>query len=335
MIERKSTYEQSPRIIPIKKSAAGYSTSPAIISVSSPKISFAITAYDTHSGSTNQNGIYEADLLVNDEAIVGFQMDNISYDNTRYLNAHIDYRTKTAGGPYLQHLSELPGYVNSIYRKIKGDGTIDISDGNPYSIKIIVKDAYGNNSVLQTQVQYNGTASIQSPRVTTPNQKIFYPLMLDVFEGQGCEFYMGERCLYDSVMINYKKTPSVNPVVVSDIYTIGNTNIPLQDSMMVRIQPTRTLSPAEKQRTVMQRFAGAKKSITKVGWQDSWASGRFRDFGSFQLVIDNEPPQILPAGFTDGSNVSKAARLLITIKDNLEEFKNFRAELDGKWLRFQ
>ena len=84
----------------------------------------------------------------------------------------------------------------------------------------------------------------------------------------------------------------------------------------------------------MQQFAGSKKGVLKVDWQDEWAGARFRDFGSFQLVIDNEAPQILPIGFTDGSNVSKATRLLISVKDNLDEFKNFRAELDGKWLRF-
>ena len=330
----KSTYEQSPKIVPIKKTAVGYSTTLPVVVVSSPKISFAITAHDTHSGSTNLNGIYEADLIVNNIPIVGFQMDNISYDNTRYLNAHIDYRTKAAGGPYLQHLSELPGYVNSIYRKVKGDGVIDISDGKPYSIKIVVKDAYNNSSVLQTQVQYNGAAINQSPKITAPNQKTFYPLMLDVFEGEGCEYYMGERCLYDSVSITYRKSASVNPVVVSDIHTIGNAQIPLQDYMMVRIKPNKTLSPAEKQRTVMQQFAGTKKGVIKVDWQETWAGARFRDFGSFQLVIDNEAPQILPIGFTDGSNVSKATRLLISVKDNLDEFKNFRAELDGKWLRF-
>jgi hypothetical protein len=35
------------------------------------------------SGAANPTGIYEADLLVgNDEPIVGFQLDGISYDET-------------------------------------------------------------------------------------------------------------------------------------------------------------------------------------------------------------------------------------------------------------
>ena len=52
------------------------------------------------------------------------------------------------------------------------------------------------------------------------------------------------------------------------------------------------------------------------------------------LSIAEEPPQIVPIGFTDGSNLSKATRIAFTIKDNLEKFKNVRTELDGRWIRF-
>ena len=84
----------------------------------------------------------------------------------------------------------------------------------------------------------------------------------------------------------------------------------------------------------MQRFAGTKKAIAKVEWQGDWAMARFRDFGSFQLVLDDAAPEILPVGFKDSANLSKASRIAFTVKDNMDEFKHFRAELDGKWLRF-
>jgi hypothetical protein len=51
-------------------------------------------------------------------------------------------------------------------------------------------------------------------------------------------------------------------------------------------------------------------------------------------MIDTEPPEIVPSGFAEGSNLSKSTRLAFTIKDNLGAYKNVRTELDGKWLRF-
>jgi Peptidase family M23 len=326
----KSLYEQSPRLIPVKGTGSSYITTPDLIMVASPKVSFAITAFDTHTGSTNLNGIFEALLYVDDAVVTGFRMDNISYNDTRYLNAHTDYRTKSTGGPWLEHLSDPPGYVNSIYKMAKGDGAIDISNGAVHAIRIVVKDAYGNTSTLQYKVQYNGAAV--PPAVNTA--KMFYPFMLDGFEAEHCEFYIGERCLYDSVHIRYGQSANTLPQGVSDVHTIGSASIPLQESFLVRIQPTRPLTVNEQQRTVMQWFSGSKNDVQKVEWQKNWASARFRDFGSFRLVVDETAPQIIPSGFADGANLSKASRIVFTVTDNLGGFKNVRALLDGKWLRF-
>lgn len=326
----KSVYEQSPKIIPVKASGATkYITSPGIIKVSSPLISFAITAYDTHTGSSNLNGIFEASLEVNDEEQETFIMDNISYNTTRYLNAHIDYKYKTTGGAYLQHLSELPGYINSIYANGNGKGVIDISDGDIYDIIIEVADTEGNTVKLDTKIQYDNKY-IHTP---DPPGKLFYPLMLDGFETDNCEFYIGEKCLYDSVHIKYANAASGNPEVVSDIHTIGAGYVPLQESFLIRIKPDIGYNAADSQRIVMQWTQGNKTAVQKVQWQNEWAAARFRDFGNFYLIRDTVPPVIV-APFVNGANLSKVSRIVFSVKDNLPGVKNVRAELDGKWLRF-
>lgn len=326
----KSTYEQTPRIYPVKKSAEGTYALPGVINATGSKVSFAVSAYDTHTGSSNLNGIYEAWLYHNGTAITGFQMDNISYNSTRYVNANIDYKTRAGGGSFFQHLSELPGYINSIYAKPGGDGVIDISDEAVHGMKIITRDAYGNASELSFRVQHAGA----SAAVPLQTGKTFYPLMVDVYEGTDCEFYIGETCLYDSVHIRESHNVSSNPSVVSAAYTIGTAYIPLQDSFLVRIKPSKTILPGQKQHVVMQRFAGRETDVQKVEWSNDWATAKFRDFGTFQLVTDEAPPVITAIGISDGAQLGRAARIVFTVSDNMGRFKNFRALLDGKWLRF-
>jgi hypothetical protein len=329
---RKSVYEQSPRIIPVKVSGIGnYITTPGIITVSSPLVSLAFTGYDTQSGSSNLNGIYESVMFVDDRPVIDFRMDNISYNDTRYLNAHIDYRLKTGGGAYLQHLAELPGYINSIYRQFDGDGVLDLSDGNVHTVRIEVKDANNNTSVLITSIQYKtGAALTAAPAIAG---KTFSPLMLDGFESETCEFYIGEKCLYDQVFIRYGVTAAAAPAI-SSTHLIGNSLIPLQEPFLIRIKPTSELSELEQSRTVMQWSSGARNNVMKVEWKDGWASASFRDFGAYKLIADTDPPVVVPVGFADGANLSKSSRMVFTIRDNLGKFKNVRAELDGKWLRF-
>jgi hypothetical protein len=38
----------------------------------------------------------------------------------RYLNAHIDYHLRNSGGPFVQHVSRLPGYPPGVYKEIRG-----------------------------------------------------------------------------------------------------------------------------------------------------------------------------------------------------------------------
>ena len=323
-----SIYEQTPRFLDTRRTGNNFNISQGLAVVSSPRICFGISAFDTQTGSSNHNGIYEADLFVDDSPIIGFRMNEISYLDTRNLNAHIDYKTREIYGPYIQLLSNLPGYRNSIYKEVAGDGVIDLSDGNTRKIRIDVYDAYGNKSVLQFSIRYNGNRNEQAPVFG----KLFKPMMVDGFEATDCEFYLGENSLYDSVHIAYTRNEQASSFV-SALHVIGSTRVPLAEAITVRIRPTRTLSEWEKSRVVMQRSAGEDLEVRRVEWNNGWAKANFLEFGSFQLLIDDEAPQIIPT-FVDGANLSKASRIVINVKDNNHQYKNFRAELDGQWLRF-
>ena len=84
----------------------------------------------------------------------------------------------------------------------------------------------------------------------------------------------------------------------------------------------------------MELSGEGSRHVEKVNWKDQWASARFRDFGNYQLVVDEEPPVIVPVGLSEGANLSMKAKIVFVVKDNMGGVKNFRGELDGKWLRF-
>ena len=368
-----STYEQSPLIFPVHKvpvagpaahatrrrtatavptasttvpasSAARYAITPSLLILASPRVSFAISAFDTQTGSANPNGIYQALLYEDDQPLTGFRMNNISYNDTRNINAHIDYKTRETGGPFLQHLSQLPGYTPpTIYRSATAalpgsDGVIDCSDGAIHNIRIEVRDVNGNVAELRYQVQYPAAGAVRTTPSVLPG-KIFYPGMLDGTETEDCAFYIGEKSLYDSVHIDcrisgYPGAGHSLPGAVSALHTIGAAFIPLREPLLVRIRPNTGWTDTARSKVVMVCMEGERKDVQRPEWQGGWASARFRSFGSFQLVEDEEAPVIRPIGFSDGAILSKSARIAFTVKDNLGALRNVRADLDGKWLCF-
>jgi hypothetical protein len=165
--------------------------------------------------------------------------------------------------------------------------------------------------------------------------------MLDGYETGDCAFYIGEKCLYDSVHIDYTVSGVSLPDAVSAMHIIGSPSIPLQDPLLVRIRPNKELEGGRRDKVVMVRTEGDKKEVQRPEWQSGWASARFRDFGNFQLVEDKEAPVILPVGFREKAILGRSARIVFRVKDNLGAIRNFRAELDppadgrsGKWLCF-
>ncbi len=322
----KSTYEQTPRMYPLKKVKGVYTTVPAVLSLPTHKVSFAITAVDRYTGSTNQNGIYEASLYDNGEPVVGFQIDSISYDETRYMNAHVDFKLKTSGGPWVQHLSRLPGYTNGIYKEVSGDGAIDISDNEAHSIKIEVKDTEGNEAVIAFAVQSTGAGTSSSIN----EQELFKPGFVNVYEDNNLSFYFGENQLYDSVHFNVLKIAGTHPGAVA--YRLHGGELPLHTFYNLRIK---NINAANPDRMVMKRWWGSKDDYAKAEKEaGGWFKSTFKALGNVELYADEIPPTITPVGFKDGMNAAKLNRIAFVIRDETDELKNFRAELDGKWLRF-
>ena len=326
----KSTYEQSPRFIPIKKVNGVYVTVPATLVLPSNKVSFAIAAVDRSNGSSNPNGIFEANLFVDDQPVIGFQLDSISYDETRYLNAHIDYKLRSAGGPFVQHLSRLPGYKNGIYKEVNGDGVITIDAIETRQIKIDVSDTEGNKAVVQFAVKSNGN----SPVFTTPTSPyLFKPGYVNVFENDNVSLYLPETHLYDSF---YFKVTDIKGKMGEPAYQLQSGNIPVQAMFPISIKNTHTAYP---DKMVMHRWWGSKDDYAKAvpvinGKEGDWYKASFRALGNVELLTDIIPPTIRPVGFYDGIKAAKLNRIAFVVLDNTEELMNFQATLDGRWLRF-
>ncbi len=320
-----STYNQSPKIFSLKKVNGVYSIIGNKITTNTNAVSFALTMQDKTSMSANPNGVYGAAVFDNGKRISRFEIDSISYAETRYMNAHIDHKLKANGGPYLQHLSPMPGYENFIYTTDESKGIINLESGEIHTIKIIVADANGNQSTLKFEIAASNIATKQRINCT---QKLI-PNYINIFENSKLKFYLPENAIYDTVYFNYAEIPSATG---KNIYQLHNATVPVQCMYPVSIREKFAIEDTGK--IVMERFYGNKKDFAKANLGDGWYTASFREFGNFQLLVDREPPNIVPVGFRDGINAAGLSRIMFNIKDNTEDILHFTALLDGKWLRF-
>ena len=323
----RSTYLQAPQLLALRKSGAVYTINSSAIRVGSNSVSFAVGAVDRLSGTNNPNGIYSARISMDGTLVSGFALDDISYNDTRYINAQLDLPYKTRGGSSLQHISPLPGARDVVYQSENGDGIIRLADTLIHTINIEVRDANGNTSAIRFALQYD--PSIPRPVLPRPDEK-FLPNNVNVFERENFELFTSEQSIYDTLAIAYNASGNGAQSAVSPVFTFLSNAFPVHDSVMVRIKPTENIPAELRDRVVIKNVSGTRTYVQKARWQNGWYASRFRQFGTYQAFADNEPPTVN----APPSNLSRASRIVFIPKDNFNTIRDLRVELDGQWLRF-
>jgi hypothetical protein len=328
-----SVYQQVPRFYPVKNTDSGYIIPKIpIIKTSTSKISFAIQAYDRVSGSNNADGIYSAELIVDDQPQVKFVLDGIDYAETAYMNAQIDYRQRYNGGAFIQHLSKMPGDNGAAYHIINGTGVIELNDTIVHTVTIDTRDPYNNISQLHFQVQYSDSLAARASASVGKHEPDFLPGQPNQFRRSDFEADIPAGCLYDRTGIVYYRGSHSSGYAVTAMHQLNDASVPVHDEFTVRIKPDRKIPDEWSDKLVMLRSARGS-SVRLVKREGDWLTAKFGDFGSFQVFADLTPPTINELGKGDTVNLSPVNRIIFTPADNFG-IKNFRAELNGEWLRF-
>ena len=340
-----STYMQTPQMIAVVKTDSGYFTRPGKILTGYKDLSFAITATDRVSGSNGANGIYSACLYDDSAPQIAFIIDSITYEESDYVNAHIDSRYKKAGGSYVQHLSKLPGFGGSfIYKEINGDGVIELNDTLPHDIRIEVSDANENISTLSFQIQYSEALAqtIKRPAIG----KLLIPNRVNIVDEKEFTVYMPEETLYDSIPFSYSQQNVFPAGSVTAQHHFGDPIYPIHSDFSVRIKTTKPISDNLKTKLVVVKDWKGARAVRKGKWEsdsdrNGWVTASFDNLGNFQAFIDTIAPVVKAPGKgrppgkpgNDTLDLSPLSRIVFTPRDNFA-VRSFHAELDGEWLMF-
>lgn len=327
----KGLYEQAPRMVSVvKPKAGGLTTNPATIITSSPRVSLAVGATDKTNISSGPNGIYSASLKFDGRVISLFVHDKIGYDQTLYLNAQVDYRYRSLGGAWLQHLSRLPGDDGPVPRFAPGEGIMELTDTLKHSLEIEVRDHNGNKTLLHSFIQYRPVKTGVPPL----SGEKFPPRYITVFERPGFEAVIREASLYDTVRAMYRKSETYPSMAVSGLHVFGDYSTPIHERISIEIKPDRPVPVEWRDKLLVKRVSGKNDGVEKAEWVRDKVQFRTRYFGSFQVFADTQAPVINTSWKGDKPDLRKATAMIIRPSDNFEEIRFFRAELDGKWLRF-
>jgi hypothetical protein len=113
-----------------------------------------------------------------------------------------------------------------------------------------------------------------------------------------------------------------------DIFTIGKPQVPMLESIDIRITPGKKVDPEHKIRTGVYAVGGKSLSYRGGIWVNDQLSFKVREFGRFTVASDTVAPVVkLEAKTPD--------KISCKITDNLSGIYSFNASLNGEWLLMQ
>jgi len=296
------------------------------------EIGFAVQVNDFFNGSINKCGVYSIELTIDDELYYAFQMDRFSFDETRYLNSHIDYEEYIYSRRRYHKTWLDPGNRMGIYKYLREKGVSNMDDGKLHDVRIEIRDINGNTSVLAfsvrsifRQIEYNQN---KFSKFMSYNQN-------NTFLADSIIIEFPKESLYKDLKFRYKKRPAMQKCI-SGIHVVHKKTVPLHKRMKLSIQT----SPIEKRfqrKALLVEVDTITGDLSAVGgyYKNGWVTGYTRTFGNFAVAIDTVPPKIVPLSIRNKSELTEDSRICFGIKDELSGISSFEGVLDDKWALFE
>ncbi len=294
-----------------------------------------INVDDYMDGSDNTISFYTTKLYLDDSLQAQVTLDNIGYDESRYINAYTDYKARQQLHKWVQCLFQLPGnHLDRIYSNLNSNkGFFNLRDTFPHKINIIITDDREN----QTRITfYAACRNIFQPPVTIKENHPstpFFANRLNVFNDPNISFILDNRQLYDDILFNFRSQP--DSLSYSDKYSLDESYVPLHHYFDLLIKPNKSI-PTLLAGKVVLMYSDNKDTDGRaaVVAENGMYKAKVRNFGTYWLNIDTTGPAI-KSFQKNGANLSKASQILFEVKDSITSVKSFSGWLDGKWISFE
>lgn len=324
---------QDAQVVSLVGKDGGYGVNKDTIYADSDRVGFALKVYDHMDGVSNWNGIYKLDTYLEDELIYDFEMETFTFEESRYLNAHLDYAEQQLNKAYFNRCFRLPGNRLSIYHDQQDDGVVRLSQKRAKKIQMIASDAAGNNSQITFWVKQRAGAVLEDTR-----QSYNYLLPYNqesVIDNGSMQLHMPRGALYENCYLQYQLVTDRSNNVYSSVHQIHYATTPLHRSYDLSIRPV--VLPESLRNKAFIALCEKDNEVTNYGgsWKNGMLHTQVRTFGDFCIMVDEVPPTVKPLNFK--ADLSGADRVDFIIGDNYDTGGNarsltYRATIDGQWI---
>jgi len=299
-----------------------------------PMVTFGLRTYDIQDGASNQNGVYRIQCSVDDEPSFSFALDEIPFEQSRYINAHIDYQKKVNEDKFFHRCHPLEGNKLHIYTTGVDNGMIHLNAEQARNVSMAVSDYNGNISTLSFQVVRNLNILTKVPS-TPPYQTIAEPDEVSILSQPGIQVVWPKGSFYEKTPLNIDVIPFDHSDSYSPHYAISPVDAPVHYYFDVNLEGLAV--PERLRDKVFIARCEPNGSIVNCGgkWIGNNLTSEVRQISTYTIMADTIAPYISVLHF--GPKMTGWNRMAFKISDNFNTKDRGRdllydAWVDDKWI---
>jgi hypothetical protein len=287
-------------------------------------VGFGINAYDMFDYNYNKNGTYLVQSFLNGQSSFSYEFNTFAFDESRYINALLDYPRFRKTGVRIQRLFMINPYPLSIIKTDKNNGIIVVKPNISTTYRIEVRDFNNNKMVINIPVQYSPVASKAQSNV----EKTAYFLKAkndNMYKKDNMSVFVEAGSFYEDFYLKFD--------VQDDTLTFHNGSVAVHKNFKVSIDDN-SLTEEQKKKTFIASLDGKSKRYNATKVKDSTFTAYTKNLGKFFLVQDTIAPKVRPVNISEGKWLSKQNSIDFTISDDLSGIDSFNGSINGSWILF-
>ena len=272
------------------------------------KIGFSIHIDDYMNGTSNVYSVKEITMRVDGKEMFHSYQGRFSFDETRYLNAWVDFAEWRGKKSFYTKTFVEPG--NRLrFMTSKNRGYLTVDEARTYHIEFELTDAFGNTGRLALAVT-GRPQTILPP--DTAGATHFYHSGENRFGASGIRMHI----------------PRGN----SEVHTVHDTPVPLHRNGHLSLHLLAD-TLADKGKYGIVSVDGRRKNWIGGSYRDGWIDADITELGKRYAVDADTVPPVITA--VDSSLWRSKEMIILRLTDNLSGIEEYRGEIDGRFALFE
>ncbi len=290
--------------------------------------SLGVQAFDFNQNQGDRNGFYSLRMFDDDSCFFSMVCDSFSFDESRYVNASIDFAANYNTGNRIVKSKKLPGNKLSIFKPDASKGILTFTDAGIHEIRVSVGDFAGNMTNLRFWVRpHQPEGLVQVPELPFADTTMLFKYnKINKFETGDLKVELPSGSIYEDLMFRYRKLPAAGGMF-SAIHYLHDAEVPIHNRIKVSVKASE-LPPHLHSKALLARIdRNGKRSPAGGSYESGYVTTTTNLFDGYAIVVDTIAPTVKP--WVENSKSKTCLRF--TVSDNFSGISLYKGEVNGQW----